>query len=221
LRIHPLAGALLTVLAVVAWHGGRTWLQLRTQDAKWREAYAARLSSYGEIPGAEAAPLFQENHPRCFDAASEWSLRQARFDERRYEACLDALAAAHWSDRVTLSGGEALEQDPFFPGSWRTYVRVSGDVPRSFGLRYEAGCDGEVVPGPSSNIFDRSSARSDGDSRRAELVIPKLFARRCTGKATLKVSPLAGNWSLGPPLIVWLPREAESASEEAETAIAQ
>lgn len=209
LRIHPLAGALLTVFAVVAFRGGRTWLQLRKQGAKWREAYAARLSNYGQVPPGEAARLFRDNHPRCFKAASAWNLRQASFDERRYEACLDDLAVRHWSNRVTLSGGEILEQDPYFPGSWRTYVSISGDVPQGFNLRYEPSCDGELSRGPSSNVFDRSSARG-GDSRRSELVIPKLFARLCAGRATLKVSPSIGNWSLGAPLIVPLPRESES-----------
>lgn len=209
-KTHPLAGAILTITAVVAFRGGRVGLELHKHDAKSRVDGLARLTYHGQLPAADANILFLGNHPRCFHEASAWSLREVKFDARRYTSCLDDVAARHWSERlVTLAGGVALEQDPYFPGAWRTYVDVSGDVPPAVALRYDPDCDGTRLPGPTSNVMDRSGGRGDGGARRAELVIPKLFSRQCAGNATIKVSALIGDWLLGIPLVIKLPREAE------------
>lgn len=213
MKVHPLVGAAVTVLAVVAFRAGRGALALRKFDADCRVIGPARLSSLGRLPHDEATRAFETNHRRCVQLASVWSLRKADFDRRRYEACLDAVAASHWRDRVVLAGGDRLEQDPDLPGSWRTEVSASGRVPEGMQLEYEHRCDGARPLGWSSSIGGRSGRVDAAGAYRIEVVIAKQIARRCAGTATVIVTAKAGEWLLGPPLVIPVPRESAPTTE--------
>ena len=181
---------------------GRSFVRLRDSERKMAEVSPERLRIFGHLSPEEAATVSSLHHRPCFDAATKWKWLRVTFEQPQYFECLDKFIAERWRSRARLSNSP-LEQDPYFPEMWRTFVAIEGERPEGTALKYTVDCDHLALTAVLSNVGHRDFVALSATSGRWEIGVPKRLAELCPGKPLLATA-LIGEWPLSEPLAIVL-----------------